>query len=145
MVGGDVAEGVAGDGTGIRTIDEDGVDVVAIVSCDVHRQVLAILHAARASRAYAAALASRSSDRVAVVAEGDSDGVVAAHIAEGPAVLCGLLLAIHRERCNIPAFLGCDGVALAVAAQHLAFASRCDAAALTRHGGDGIAVACKGG
>ena len=145
MVGGDVAEGVAGDGTGIRTIDEDGVDVVAIVSCDVHRQVLAILHAARANRAYAAALASRSSDGVAVVAEGHCDGMVAVHIAEGPAVLCVLLLAIHRERCNIPALLRGDGIALAVAAQHLGGAGRTDAAAFTRRGGDGVAVACKGG
>ena len=71
--------------------------------------------------------------------------MVATHVAEGPAVLRRLLIAVHRERRDIVALIGRDGVALAIAAQHLGSARRRDAAALARRGRDGVAVACKGG
>ena len=70
--------------------------------------------------------------------------MVAAHVAEGPAALCGLLLAVHRERGDVVTLIRSDGVALAVAAKHLGRADRCDAAALAGRGGDGVAVACEG-
>ena len=144
MVGGDVVEGVFGNGSAKHTIHKHRVDMVAVGRCDGHRQALAVGHVGGACRRNATALTGRRSDGVAVLGEGDRDGVVATHIAKGPAVLRSLLLAINSQIVNIPAFIRRDGAVPVVAAQYICRAARTDATTLASRSRDGVAVAHEG-
>ena len=144
MVGGDAAEGVFRDGTAIHAVHEHRVGVVAVGGRDGHRQVLTIGHAGGAGRSDAATLADRRGDGVAIMGEGSRDGMVGLDVGERPAALCGLLFAVNGQIVDIPALIGGDGAAPAVAAKHLAGASGADAAALAGRCHDGVAVAHKG-
>ena len=140
MVGGDAAEGVFGNVAAVHAVHEHRVGVVAVIGRDGHRQALAVGHVAGACGSYAAARARRRGDGVAVLGEGGRDGMVGLDVAERPAALCRLLLAVNGQIVNIVTFIGGDGAAPVVAAKHLAGAARTDAAACSRRGRDGMTV-----
>ena len=141
MVGGDVVEGEFGNGSAKHTIHKHRVDMVAVGRHDGHRQVLSVGHVGGACRGDAAALTGRRGDGVTILGEGDRDGVVATHVAEGPAVLRSLLLAINSQIVNIPAFIRRDGAVPVVATQYICRAARTDASTLVSRGRDGVTVA----
>ena len=92
-----------------------------------------------------AAFASSCGDAVAIARESDGNGVVAANIAEGPAVLNCHWSIVHCKCGDIIALFRRDGVALAATAQHLGRISRRDAAALACRSHDAIAIALESG
>ena len=118
--------------------------MIAIVRRNRHGKVISMQYGGSTGGSNTAALASNCGDTVAVARESDRNGVVAAYIAEGPAALRGLLIAVHSERSNIVTLIGGDDITLAAAAQYLVGAIRTDAAALASTGSDAVAIACKG-
>ena len=119
--------------------------MIAIVRRNRHGKVISMQYGGSTGGSNTAALASNCGDTVAVARESDRNGVVAAYIAEGPAALRGLLIAVHSERSNIVTLIGGDDIVLAAAAQYLAGTIRTNAAAFARRGHDAIAVALESG
>ena len=144
MVARHIAESVIFNGARVHTINENRVNMVAIVRRDGHRKVISMQYCGNTGGSNTAAFASSCGDIVAVARESDLNGVVAANIAEGPAALHCHKCVIHCKGSDIATLFRRDDITLAAAAQHLGGAIRTDAAALASTGSDAVAIACKG-